>query len=141
MASHASSALLDLGPTKKSAGSLMSQMILQQLLEMALTLATTQIVAWFNSPSSADLSGDMDMEDFGKPRGGVKGEFLYLRKPFTGAHRLSARIKRELAGELAMDMAALLSRSQSVLERNGTQKEANIALILRGFLEERVMSR
>lgn len=57
---------------------LISEMVLQQLLEMSLTLATTQIVAWLNSPSSADVSGDMDMEDFGKSRGSVSSKDLHL---------------------------------------------------------------
>jgi hypothetical protein len=50
------------------------------------------------------------------------------------------RIKRELTGELAVDTAALLTRCQMVLEKTGIKKEANMALLLRGFLEERVMS-
>jgi len=61
---------------------------------------------------------------------------------FGGKSKLSGsmRMKRELTGELAVDTAALLGRCQATLDKIGIKKEANLALLLRGFLEERVMS-
>jgi hypothetical protein len=50
-----------------------------------------------------------------------------------------ARVKRELTGELAVDMISLLTRCQSALEKTGVMKDSNLPLLLRGFLEERVM--
>jgi hypothetical protein len=42
-------------------------------------------------------------------------------------------MKRELTGELAVDVVSLLARCQAVLEKTGVVKEANLVLLLRVF--------
>ena len=74
LASSASSSLRSLSAACKPTGPVVPKLILQQLLEMSLTLTATQIVAWLNSPSSVDISGDMDLDDYGKSKSGVSGE-------------------------------------------------------------------
>jgi hypothetical protein len=102
LASSASGCFRNFG-SRNSTSTIVPLLITQQLLEMSLTLASTQIIAWLNSPAATDLSGDMDIDDFGKPKIGISskpdystrlqdGTYLSLFSPYEkGADRRTRR--------------------------------------------------